>query len=327
VSIQAFVYRRKLDAPRRAVAFWALLRRALITLMNDPPCTMQIHGRSMNMPLSHELPAYLHQLPLYDALPGRLGRFLRQSRMRLCLIDVGANIGDSITGFGIGTADRVLAVEPNPHFSRYLLQNWPDPAVVSHSSCLCSADSGLENFVIAEDRGTASIRRDDAGTRMQRMPLDQLVSEFEGFEHIDVVKIDTDGHDLEVLAGARGLIQAHKPALLFECDIFGRTDYVAAVHERLRTLLDCGYRTLIVYDNQGYLVGRFELADQAALSRLLFQQLVSPRHYFDLVLLQSPAADAFYASEVEFFIQYGVEPGLQATARFAAALAISTAPA
>jgi FkbM family methyltransferase len=318
VNIASIAYRRALHAGSPLRGAWSRLRRSLISLRGDPPCEMFVHGRVLRMPLSHELPTYLYHHPLYDSLPGRLGRHLRGDATRISLIDVGANIGDSIAAFGVVAGDRVLAIEPNPRFSRFLLKNWPDSSIVTFTDCLCSSGPEDGDYVIDEHAGTASIRPGVNGARMRRMPIDMLVQEFPEFGAANLLKIDTDGHDLEVLSGAEGFIRRARPVVLFECDVFGRADYTTAVQARLQAFRECGYENLIAYDHLGYLMGRHALHDWPAISRLLLYQLIAPRRYFDLVLIPEPEGTAFYAKEVEFFVQARVPAALRATALAAA---------
>ena len=47
-------------------------------------------------------------------------------------------------------------------------------------------------------------------------------------------KVDTNGHDFEVLAGAERLISRNHPVVLFECDVFNNTNYVEDCLSTLR---------------------------------------------------------------------------------------------
>jgi len=72
------------------------------------------------MPISHRLPIYKAAFRFYDGLPLRLSNFLREKYGYLSLIDVGANIGDTILFCFNNQDDKFIAIEPNPHFTKYL---------------------------------------------------------------------------------------------------------------------------------------------------------------------------------------------------------------
>ncbi len=303
---------------------WAVLRRGLIRWGGDPTCTMPIHGRSMQINLSHGLPIYQAHHPYYDSLPGRLGQFLRSRHGALTGVDVGANIGDSVAAFLGDKAqpqDRFIAVEPNPKFFSILRRNWAqDPRVVP-VSVLCSAGSQQGNFSILEKNGTASIVESGSGTAMQAQPLDQIVAAHAGFAATNLIKVDTDGHDFEVLAGAVATIARNHPAVLFECDVFGRTDYTQAVLRTLDMFAAAAYVSYLVYDNLGFLLGRYSLHDHAAIKALLFYQLTSKGRYFDVLAMAEPDLADFHAAEVRFFAEERVVEPLRGTAMYAAATA------
>src|SRR5689334_17623981 len=58
--------------------------------------SVPIHQRSLLMPWSLNLPKLLAEIPCYEAEIGRLAAYLEQIEGHLCMIDVGANVGDTI---------------------------------------------------------------------------------------------------------------------------------------------------------------------------------------------------------------------------------------
>ena len=319
MSIPSLVFRNAIASrglPRKA---WSLARRLLIRWLDDPTCTMPVHGRSLQINLSHGLPVYQAQHPYYDTMPRRLGAFLRSRHGGLVCVDVGANVGDSVAAFIGGASDRFLAVEPNPKFHRILLANWAGDARVTAIDMICSSGNQSANFTILEKNGTASIVESQAGAPMKQQPLDDMVAGNAAFAATNLIKVDTDGHDFEVLAGAARTIAANRPAVLFECDVFGRADYTESVLRTLAMFSRCGYRHYLVYDNQGYLIGCHALDDPTAIKSLLFYQLTSEFRYFDLLVMTEPDLATFHAAEVQFFADQRVPAALRATALSAGA--------
>lgn len=156
------------------------------------------------------------------------------------------------------------------------------------------------------------------GNGMPQRSIDDMATEFGFLANCNLIKVDTDGHDFEVLDGAVKLIKKNQPAILFECDIFGRTNYVQRVSETLHMLQEAGYAQILIYDNFGFLMGRSSLSDLDHFKQLLFYQLTSAFNYFDILVLPNQSVDAFYRAEVEFFTNKCVEPKLIHTACTAA---------
>lgn len=300
-AIATFVYRRMLDACGLRRKVWSRVRSVLIRLLHDPVCAMSVHGRTLMMPLSHPLPDYLKRYPFYDRLPKRLGAFIRETHGALVCIDVGANVGDTIAAFCPCERDTFLAIEPNPKFNTLLRTNWRSAPDVSVSSDLCSAESGAASYTILEKRGSASFMPDSQGMALNSRTLDEIADEFASFRRVNVLKVDTDGYDLDVLAGAKKVIASARPAILFECDACGDVRHMERCLQTLEGLKTDGYRGFLVYDNYGYLMGRHALDDVCAFRDLLLYHLSGGVAYFDLLLMTDSDLDSFHASENQFF--------------------------
>lgn len=314
MKLATLVYRRYLASHGRKKKLWYFLRRVLTKLFDDPPCVLDIHGRPLSLPLSHPLPVYLGQFPNYDRLPRRLGAYIHRRHGHLNCIDVGANIGDTIASFRQDERDTFLAIEPNPKFARYLSLNWGWSKTVTMVRDICSSAHDEGTFVIQEKNGTASIHGTEGGLKMRRRPLDEIVREHPSAAHANVLKIDTDGHDMKVIEGASGLLSRVRPALLFECDAFENTHYVEDCLRILELLRHVGYTHFLLYDNFGHLMGRHSLSEPGSFRDLLFYQLTSRFHYFDILVMMDEDLLPFHREEVEYFTDRMTRKSLQRTA-------------
>jgi len=271
------------------------------------------------MPFSHQLPVYLSGDGYYDALIPRVTTFIRAREGPICGIDVGANIGDTILAAFGDSRDQFLAVEPNPEFFEYLGKNVAEIQGVRLSKAVCGAMDGQASYSVATAAGTARFEKSASyGTAMECQRLDTLVLGYSEFSRCNFLKIDTDGHDFEVLRGARKLIAAAMPVILFECDIFKNSNYVEDVLDALRFFASVGYKNALVYDNGGYLFGHLDLSDVSSFSEALFYQMINGRFYFDVLVMRD--AGSFLAAEMEFFIKSTPTPECRAAAEQSAKL-------
>lgn len=314
MRIATLTYQHYLAAQGRSKTLWSRLRAAATRLLGDPVVSLPVHGRVLKMPISHRLPIYLERFRFYDRLPHRLADFVRDRHGPLRCIDVGANIGDSIAAFHPQPADRFLAIEPNPRFNRLLRENWGGGDQVTLVADICSAKATEEAFTIHETGGTASIVADGAGLTMRARPLDEIVQEHAFARQANILKIDTDGHDFAVLSGAGRLIARQRPAVLFECDVWGNPQYVEDCLSTLEGFRDRGYDGFLVYDNYGQLMGRHSLHELGPFKQLLFYQLTGPFYYFDLLVMRDADLAAFHAAEVDYFAANMAAPSLRRTA-------------
>lgn len=144
-----------------------------------------------------------------------------------CVVDVGSNIGyytlvlaACVTGHG-----WVYAYEPHPENYALLIHNINQnhfTNVVSRNVA-CSSLAGwlyLHLSPISSGMHTVEesmLERETYQTTSQlevrTVILDQDLA---GLHDIDFIKIDVEGHELEVLKGAHGILQEEKPILMVE---------------------------------------------------------------------------------------------------------------
>ncbi len=320
MEIATVVYQQYLASRGIKRRAWSFVRKALIKLLNDPTCSLSIHGRCLKLPLSHSLPDYLKQFCFYDRLPQRISEYIHHKQGHLCCIDVGANIGDTIASFYKKDTDTFLAIEPNPKFNKLLAENWGWNKNVTVVSDICSSGSSEDTFIIQEKQGTASILQTENGIKMSRKSLDEIVNDYPLVKNANVLKIDTDGHDFEVIAGSGKLLLRNLSIVLFECDAFENNNYVEDCLRTLKIFQQSGYNYFLLYDNFGNLMGRYSLSDLSPFQNLLFFQITSNFYYFDILVMKDEDIFQFYKAEIDYFADKIPNKSLQQTAIAAAKL-------
>jgi len=298
-----FVYKSILSPGNSRIAFhfWFHLKRALVAIFSDPSCTLGVHGRMLKMPLSHALPLSLNLYPFYDKLPCRLSDFIYHKYGHLNLIDVGANIGDTIAAFYRHDSDKFLAIEPNPNFLSYLTANFDHDPNVEILSCMCSSGETTSQYHIHEHNGTASLKEAETGAQIESKTIDDLVMGNPVFHNFNVIKIDTDGYDLRIIAGAINIIKKNKPAILFEVYDNESPTYCEDCINTLLLLKDAGYDSFLLYDRLGYLMGQHHLNDLFHFKQLLTHQITSDIGNTDILVMKSDDMEQFHLEEVSAF--------------------------
>ena len=279
----------------------ALLKFILLKLLRDPEIYFDIRGKRLFAHASHNLPHYVSEFPLYDELVSRVSNFLREKGEHLVMVDVGANIGDTIVASNENNLDMFLAVEGNPNFIRYLKKNCANIQNLRLvEAFLSSSESTTPDFTILETSGTARIvpgGRDVISVRT----LDSIISENSDFQQFNFLKIDTDGYDFKVIAGGKDCIARSMPCVLFECDVSGNENYLVELRDTLNFLRKIEYSSVFLYDNFGYLFGCYQLNDLTNLKYPLFYQLTSQFYYFDILVMRPSLALDFQKQELQYF--------------------------
>lgn len=126
------------------------------------------------------------------------------------LVDVGAMIGNHTTFFARFLPHTAIhAFEPIAANRRVLRANVaPFPTVTVHPVALSSKAGTVLMSAPAGNLGHASI---GAGRPVKAMTLDSFA-----FQDVNLLKIDVEGHEPEVLAGARDTIARCRPLILIE---------------------------------------------------------------------------------------------------------------
>jgi len=169
-----------------------------------------------------------------------LRRMLREryaaSGSPLCILDVGSNIGQFLGEVIQPLAAariplRVHAFEPSPAAFQVLQAAFGDRADVSLNNFGLGRESGVfELFSNAAGSGLGSLSRRrldhfgiefNASEKVRIERLDDYCREH-GVERIDLLKLDVEGHELDVLQGGARMLRERRVAILsFE---FGGAD-------------------------------------------------------------------------------------------------------
>lgn len=142
------------------------------------------------------------------------------------VVEVGANIGAHTVNIAkaVGPGGRVVAIEPQPIVFQSLCANLALNSIlnVDALNCACADTSRLLlmppiDYGHPGNFGGVSLVETNAssGLRVRCEPLDDLL---QGFDRIDLIKIDVEGMELDVIAGASRVIQRFMPVLYVEND-------------------------------------------------------------------------------------------------------------
>jgi FkbM family methyltransferase len=175
---------------------------------------MCLHGHEAIVNVGNPYPAAVRRWPTYNvplvATIAELGRVLGRT---VTLVDVGAAIGDTVLLVRercAGMIDVIHCVEGDPEFLEILRANTSGfPEVRVHPEMVAEAVIEVPTLVRTH-AGTASPQ---GTTTRGATTLDRVL---ECVDPIDVVKIDTDGYDGRVLAGASAILDDQRPVVLFE---------------------------------------------------------------------------------------------------------------
>lgn len=127
------------------------------------------------------------------------------------VIDVGANVGNHSFFFkNICKANRIVCFEPLDENINLLKQNCEDVEINEVALSDVIGD-GLLQQIDSMDNNSGTARVSNWGRSIKLTTLDSFK-----FNNVTFIKIDVEGHELNVLRGAMETINKYKPDILIE---------------------------------------------------------------------------------------------------------------
>jgi FkbM family methyltransferase len=162
--------------------------------------------------------------------------------------DVGANIG-LISGNLLRTfpSATFCLFEPNPDLTRRLRSLFSTKSNVSITeTALSDRNTRARLNIVPGFSSTATLsatqNADAIGIEVELQTGDHFLSTRPA-SRPDLIKIDVEGHEVEVLHGCRELIATHKPVIVFE--------HIFLSDDALKSLTPSGYDLLFIHDKSG----------------------------------------------------------------------------
>jgi FkbM family methyltransferase len=227
--------------------------------------TRTVQGVTLRLPWSHRLPDYARAFPAYGQnLVAVANALAAHQAAPLRVVDVGANVGDSALQILKATDCRILCVEGDDHWVRWLRRNVSAEHRITVEPSLLAWDTETELAPVRAG-GTTQFRS-TAVSGVRGVTAHQLRERHPDFGGVDLIKIDTDGYDCALAPALASAWAVSTPLLFFEFDpgmtlSLGQPD-PWPVFGALSAL---GYVSGVVWDNFGGLIGSGSLTECARL--------------------------------------------------------------
>ncbi len=311
----------RLDGARgfgRVAAAAVRAARKLQVKLHDPPVVYRIGNIPLQLRLSHQLPYYRRRFPQYSSNIGRIGAAIQQKYPDMSLIDIGANVGDTVAIVRELAHFPILCIEGSPTYLPSLQLNVGELADVEIEAAYVGGESGIVAASARSLGGTGylAIGDSDAETVLLRS-LDDIVLRHPRFASSKLVKSDTDGMDCQILAGAAGYLAEVRPVLFFEYDPDLTARAGASAIRVFDVLRAAGYRHALVYENTGDLILLLDLEEDQLVADLDgFFSGHDGLRYADICAFHATDSDlalSLREQELTFFRELRQRPGGVAT--------------
>jgi len=268
---------------------------------------VRVGNFDINMPGNNPQISNYKYEPDVNSQLGRLSVCIAKKHPTLSVIDVGANVGDTIAVIKSAIDIPVIGIEGDSVSHSFLEQNTKQFREIT----LIKAFLGEKRTNIRvelEKKGwnTTLVPAEKSENIITLKTLDEVLEEHGLLTHtLKLLKIDTEGFDTIILRGATGLMRQHKPVLYFE---YNKTNMDAINENGLVTLLSLekyGYYTVLFFDNKGRHMLTTPLSQHDLIRQLhhYADETASEIAYYDVCLFHaedSDIASAFIAGEASF---------------------------
>ena len=136
-----------------------LKRRLIKTLSKvyDPLVSLRIGNQMIKIPLSHDLRDILRLYPEYNFNLARIVKYVSEQVPDVKVIDIGANIGDSVAFIKNYCDVPILCIDGDDKYMKILAENTAQYKNVYSCKTLVGAETKEVNLKLKSEKGTASI--------------------------------------------------------------------------------------------------------------------------------------------------------------------------
>lgn len=264
--IAQFIYNMKLK--QSTSSFIDRLKLRLIDVLFDiykkrnPLIETNIGLFKLQLPFSHQLPFILKSSPHYSTNLARIAKHVCGKYNDLRVIDVGANVGDSVALLRTEAMFSILCIEGDDYFFSILEANMVKFSDVHLAKTYVGESTEELNVASFELGGTAHLgHMESGGIPIQLKKISTILKDNPLFKKAKMLKIDTDGFDNKILRGSVDFLEDSKPIIFFEYDPFFLSQQNEDGLSIFNVIAKFGYRKLLIYENYGEFLVSVDIAN------------------------------------------------------------------
>lgn len=254
-------------------------------VLRNRPTILKLGSVPIVITRGHELRNHTKRYPKYGKNLIRLTDGVLKKYPKTAIINVGANIGDTIGFIRNTTANPILAIEGEKEFLSLLEANADILGGVTLKKVFIGDSQSIT--VKKPRRGTATLV---SGQGETTQGLDSVVSSVE-WKSSKFLVTDTDGYDAKVIYSGTAFIQSTHPVIFTE---FTRTLLTEKGDSGLELLLFLernGYTKIIIYDNVGRMLCSTDISNPIIEQLYLYSKTRTVVPFYDIALFHKEDED------------------------------------
>lgn len=255
----------------------------------------KIDGFNIELSKHHMLPIHQHNYCYYDRVLPAIVALSNRKNSASWVIDIGANVGDTLFSMLKHTTANLLCIEPDLDFYKILEKNVATLNEQYKKKVYCLnafvVSDTSENIKLEKKLGTAhKVKTDSINDHTPpSLQLKDIISQY-GIapDSIDLIKVDTDGYDWECLISLGPLLQEIDGYIYWENQLDkGSIKQQKGYQQLIDYLKAADYECFFCFDNFGnYLASgdsEFLLEINNYLDRLNEKKTARTFYYVDVL--------------------------------------------
>ncbi|NOT90683.1 FkbM family methyltransferase [Ferruginibacter sp.] len=201
----------------------------------------------LSMPGNNPLVRHYERFPKYNIKLGQLAGIILKKYPDAVMLDVGANVGDTVAVVRSAVNIPIIAVEGDEFTYSFLQKNAPLFEQLEIINQFLGEESKEQSVDMLKEGWNTTIIPKESNSGNSKVlnfkTLDDVltVSKFGRSKKVKLIKVDAEGYDTIILRGALKTIAEFKPVLFFEYN-----------RENMDTIGEMGLPTLFSMANYGY---------------------------------------------------------------------------
>lgn len=258
----------------------------------------------------HMLPQYMKYNRFYSSNLPRLAKSIKAKYNDLKMIDIGANVGDTVALVKNAVDIPIICLEGQDDFFEILKMNLGNFKDVTAYKYFLGEEREIIKTSLEKKGDTARLNDSSSSVdkkSVELITLDYFFKSNKSFKSAKLLKIDTDGYDLKIIKGGMNYIKETKPVLFFEYDPVMFAEMNDNALEIFKILESNGYKDIVFYDHLGNFILSTELSNHLLieqLDKLVDRIYRTPFPFYDVALFHKDDADIaerFIKDEMIFY--------------------------
>jgi len=283
-----------------------LVKKMYLRFIGDNLVKYVLDDTQILIPLSHDLPTIRQSYPEYSKNIGRVSACLQVKYPEMTLIDIGANVGDTVAILRNLNCFPILCIDGDINFYSILKENTKNLKDVDCVNSFVGNESKIIIGNINVKGGTGHLlENSNSDQSFEINKLSSIIKLKPAFKSPRIIKIDTDGYDCLIIKSEIELLSQLKSVLFFEYDPFFFSQNNDDGFEVFNALKKIGYRMALIFENTGEYLIHIDLDNDMLLEDIHgFYSGWKSKKYCDICVFHKQDMDVFSSvrtNEIEHF--------------------------